>query len=54
MFVHGKYFYGNEISEYGQKYGYVDYMTLAKAFDLLDLKGIIMCFILGFNPQIII
>ena len=33
MFVHGKYFYGNEISEYGQEHGYVDYATLAKAFD---------------------
>ena len=33
MYVHGKYFYGNEISEYGQKNGYVDYATLAKAFD---------------------
>lgn len=33
MFVHGKYFCGNEISEYGQKCGYVDYATLAKAFD---------------------
>lgn len=33
MFVHGKYFYGNEISEYGQEHGYVDYRTLAKAFD---------------------
>ena len=31
--VHGKYFYGNEISEYGQKHGYVDYGTLAKSFD---------------------
>lgn len=29
----GKYFYGNEISEYGQKNGFVDYKTLAKAFD---------------------
>lgn len=29
----GKYFYGNEISEYGKKNGYVDYATLAKAFD---------------------
>ena len=27
------YFYGNEVSEYGKKYGYVDYRTLAKAFD---------------------
>lgn len=33
MLVHGKYFYGNEISEYGQELGYVDYGTLAKAFD---------------------
>lgn len=33
MFVHGKYFYGNEISEYGQRNGYVDYATLSKAFD---------------------
>ena len=33
MFVHGKYFCGNEISEYGQENGYVDYATLAKAFD---------------------
>lgn len=33
MFVHGKYFYGNEVSEYGQEHGYVDYATLAKAFD---------------------
>ena len=31
--VYGKYFYGNEISAYGQEYGYVDYRTLAKAFD---------------------
>ena len=28
-----KYFYGNEISEYGLKNGYVDYRTLAKAFE---------------------
>lgn len=33
MKVCGKYFCGNEISEYGQKNGYVDYRTLAKAFD---------------------
>ncbi len=41
MFVHGKYFYGNEISEYGQKYGYVDYHTLAKAFDAVLNNDII-------------
>lgn len=28
-----KYFYGNEISEYGLQNGYVDYRTLARAFD---------------------
>lgn len=28
-----KYFYGNEISEYGLENGYVDYRTLAKSFD---------------------
>ena len=33
MDVYGKWFYGNEISEYGQKNGYVDYRTFAKAFD---------------------
>lgn len=27
-----KFFYGNEVSEYGQKYGLVDYGTFAKAF----------------------
>lgn len=31
--VYGKYFYGNEVSEYGQENGFVDYRTLAKAFD---------------------
>lgn len=28
-----KYYYGNAISEYGMEYGYVDYATLAKAFN---------------------
>lgn len=41
MLVHGKYFYGNEISEYGQKNGYVDYATLAKAFDAVLNNDII-------------
>ena len=31
--VYGEYFYGNKISEYGLKNGFVDYATLAKAFD---------------------
>lgn len=29
----GKYFYGHEISEYGQKNGFVDYFTLSQAFN---------------------
>ena len=33
MKVYGEYFYGNKISDYGIKNGYVDYGTLAKAFD---------------------
>ncbi len=41
MFVHGKYFYGNEISEYGQEHGYVDYLTLSKAFDSVMNNDII-------------
>lgn len=28
-----KYYYGNAISDYGVEHGYVDYGTLAKAFD---------------------
>ena len=28
-----EYFYGNKISDYGLEHGYVDYRTLAKAFD---------------------
>ena len=41
MFVHGKYFYGNEISEYGQQNGRVDYATLAKSFDAVLNNSII-------------
>jgi len=31
--LYSKYFYGNEISEYGQSYNRLDYGTLAKAFN---------------------
>ena len=34
--VHGRYFFGNEISLYGLKHGYVDYRTLAKALDMVQ------------------
>lgn len=40
-YVHGSYFYGNEISDYGKKNGYVDYSTLAKAFDAVYTGDII-------------
>ncbi len=36
-----KYFYGNEISSYGLENGYVDYSTLAKAFDAVLSNNII-------------
>lgn len=36
-----KYFCGNEVSEYGQQNGYIDYATLAKAFDAVLNNNII-------------
>ena len=36
-----EYFYGNKISDYGLEHGYVDYRTLAKAFDGVLNNGII-------------
>lgn len=33
MKITGKYFYGNEVSEYGQEHGFLDYGTLSEAFD---------------------
>ena len=33
MNICGEYFYGNKISNYGLEHGFVDYGTLAKAFD---------------------
>lgn len=33
MLLHGEYFYGNKISDYGLEHGRLDYRTLAKAFD---------------------
>lgn len=44
MKVNGEYFYGNKISEYGVKYGYVDYATLAKAVNHVlnnDILGVL-------------
>ena len=39
--VFGKYFFGNKISDYGIEKGYVDYATLAKAFDAVLNNDII-------------
>ena len=36
-----KYFYGHEVSEYGQEHGYVDYRTFAKAFQCVLNNDII-------------
>lgn len=33
MHINSNYFYGHEVSEYGKENGYVDYRTLAQAFD---------------------
>ena len=33
MVIKSKWFYGHEVSPYGQENGYVDYRTLAQAFD---------------------
>lgn len=33
MTIKSNYFYGNKVSEYGIEHGYVDYRTLASAFD---------------------
>ena len=41
MFVHGEYFYGNKISDYGLENGRVDYGTLAKSFDAVLNNDII-------------
>ena len=42
--VFGKYFCGNKISDYGLKYGRVDYATLAKSFDAVLCNDIISAF----------
>lgn len=39
--ISSKYFYGNEVSEYGQEHHRVDYRTLAKAFNAVMNNSII-------------
>lgn len=41
MTIKSNYFYGNKVSEYGIEHGYVDYRTLASAFDAVMNNDII-------------
>ena len=41
MTIRSNYFYGNKVSDYGIEHGYVDYATLAKAFDAVLNNDII-------------
>lgn len=41
MTMYTNYFYGHEVSEYGKQNGYVDYRTLAEAFDAVLSNDII-------------
>jgi len=41
MYISSDYFYGNKVSKYGLENGYVDYRTLAKAFDAVMNNDII-------------
>lgn len=51
-YVHkSKYFYGNAISEYGLKNGYVDYRTLAKSFDAVMCNDITKLFYATVNNE---
>jgi hypothetical protein len=49
--IEGKYFCGNEISKYGQENGYVDYRTLAKAFDAVLCNDITKLFYSTINGE---
>lgn len=46
-----KYFYGNEISEYGIQYNRVDYRTLAKSFDAVLCNDITKLFYSTVNGE---
>lgn len=45
------YFYGNKISEYGLQNGYLDYRTLAKAFDAVLCNDITKLFYSDINGE---
>ena len=46
-----EYFYGNKISEYGLQNGYLDYATLAKAFDAVMVNDITKLFYADINGE---
>lgn len=46
-----KYFCGNKVSEYGLQHGYVDYATLAKAFDAVLCNDITKLFYSTINGE---
>lgn len=53
-YVHkSKFFYGNEISEYGLKHGYIDYRTLAKCGDMVLCNDITKLFHSSINGEYI-
>ena len=49
--IKSKYFYGNEVSQYGLENGYVDYRTLAKAFDAVMVNDITKLFYCDINGE---
>ena len=46
-----QYFCGNKISEYGLQHGYLDYRTLAKAFDAVLVNDITKLFYADINGE---
>lgn len=46
-----EYFYGNKVSEYGLQHGYIDYGTLAKAFDAVLVNDITKLFLIDINGE---
>lgn len=51
-YVHkSKYFCGNKVSEYGLQHGFVDYATLAKAFDAVLCNDITKLFYSTINGE---
>jgi len=39
--IHGTYFYGHKVSDYGIKHGYVDYHTLAEAMNIVYTSSLL-------------